>query len=158
MSGSVRLTLENPHHEICRALITELSAELGQLYGDDGSGAFKPDDVVGDRAGFVVAWIGDAAVGCGALRPMTDVTIAEVKRMYVRPAARGQGISRQILARLEALAREYRYERLWLETGTLQQAAVRLYETSGYTSIPCYSHHAHDPLSVCYEKRLLDKE
>jgi GNAT superfamily N-acetyltransferase len=94
---TIQVTVENPFDAICIELVRELSAELGPLYGTDGTALFSPADVTIPRAAFVVAWLNDEAVGCGALRPMDDDTIAEVKRMYVRPVARGNGISRKIL-------------------------------------------------------------
>jgi putative acetyltransferase len=156
--STIRVTVEDARGEIPTALIAELSAELKALYptthGGDGSGAFKPTDVIGERAGFVVAWDGEDAVGCGALRPMDDSSVAEVKRMFVRPAVRGKGISKEILVALENLARDYGYRATCLETGLRQKEAMGLYESSGYQRIPCYGIYVNEPLSVCYEKVL----
>jgi putative acetyltransferase len=154
MSMAVVVTQEDPYKDVCIQLIAELSAELGARYGDDGTGLFDPADVCGPRAAFVVAWLDDEPVGCGALRPMPDTTIAEVKRMYVRPSARRRGVSRQILTRLENLAGDFGYAAVQLETGTLQPEAVGLYETAGYQRIACYPPYDTNPLSVCFEKRL----
>ena len=151
---SITVTTENPFDAICIELVRELSAELGPLYGTDGTALFSPEDVTIPRAAFVVAWLNGEAVGCGALRPMDDETIAEVKRMYVRPAARGNGISRKILARLEELAAEFNYAALQLETGNLQIEAMGLYDSSGYARIDCYEPYVDNPYSICYEKRL----
>jgi putative acetyltransferase len=151
---TIKITVENPFDAICIELVRELSAELGPLYGTDGTALFSPADVTIPRAAFVVAWFNDEAVGCGALRPMDDDTIAEVKRMYVRPAARGNGISRKILSKLEELAVEYNYAVLQLETGNLQIEAIALYDSSGYTRIDCYEPYVDNPHSICYEKRL----
>lgn len=152
---AVRVALDDPTQPVGQALIAALSAELGAMYGDDGAGGFVPADVMIPGAAFVVAWLDETAVGCGALRPLADdATVAEIKRMYVHPAARGRGVSRQILAKLESLAREYGYRAAQLETGTLQQAAIGLYESSGYVRIPCYGAYADDPHSVCYRKEL----
>jgi putative acetyltransferase len=156
--NALRAALEDPRSPIAAALIAELSAELAPRYpgrhGGDGSAGFKPDDVTVPRAAFVVVWEGDSAVGCGALRPMADSTTAEIKRMYVRPAARGQGISRLILSALEDQARGFGYQKVLLETGTLQTEAISLYQTSGYHRIPCYGIYVNEPLSLCYEKML----
>jgi GNAT superfamily N-acetyltransferase len=153
----IRVMEEDPRSAVAAALIAELSAELAAAYpeyGGDGSGAFKPDDVLMPKAAFVVAWRGDEAVGCGALRPMNHPGVGEVKRMYVRPVARGVGISRLVLAALEDRAREFGYRALRLETAIRQPQAIGLYESSGYQRIDCYGTHTDRQLSVCYEKVL----
>lgn len=113
-------------------------------------------EISGPRAGFVVAWLNDKAVGCGAWRPLASAerSVAEIKRMFVQPAFRGRGISRAILNELEALARVDGYATVRLETGLRQPAALRLYETSGYHRIEPYGRYRDDPLSVCFEKTL----
>lgn len=150
----ISITIEDAAGETAAMLIDELSAELARIYKEDGSGLFSPADIQHPRAAFVVAWLDGAAVGCGALRPMPDDRIAEIKRMYVRAAARGKGLSRRILAKLEALARDFEYEATRLETGIHQHAAIGLYESAGYARIPCYTPYDNNPLSLCYEKRL----
>lgn len=75
-----------------------------------------------------------AAVACGALRALGD-GVAEVKRMYVVPAARGRGVSKAVLAGLEAVAVERGWTRLRVETGPRQPEAVALYEGAGYRRI-----------------------
>jgi putative acetyltransferase len=118
--------------------------------------AALPKEISGPRAGFVVAWLNDEAVGCGAWRPLasTEPAVAEIKRMFVEPAVRGRGISRAILKKLETLARADGYSVVRLETGLRQPLALRLYETSGYRRIEPYGRYRDDPLSVCFEKTL----
>jgi putative acetyltransferase len=134
-------------------LLERLTAELARRYHDDGSGFFRPEDVLQPRSGFLVArWQGEP-IGCGAYRPLRD-DIAEIKRMYVEPAFRGRGIGRKLLAALEQCARQAGYGRVWLETGTEQPEAMRLYQLSGYREIHKYGYYRDDPRSVCYEKML----
>ena len=133
-------------------LIHELSAELGALYDSDGSASFTPADVAIPRSGFVVAWLDELPVGCGAIRPTDNTKVAEIKRMYVREIARGKGISRQILTALEDIAKEYSYECIILETGIYQTAAIALYEKAGYQRTACYGEYVDNPHSICYEK------
>ncbi len=83
-----------------------------------------------------------------------DADIVEVKRMFVRPAMRGRGISRVILSALEDIARGFNYRIVMLETGTRQVEAMRLYDTSGYERTDCYGIYVDEPLSVCYKKML----
>jgi putative acetyltransferase len=135
-------------------LMERLSAELAQRYeADEGTGNFHPEHILQPRSGFLLARWQAQAVGCGAYRPLHD-DIAEIKRMYVEPAFRGLGIGRRLLIALEECARRSGFARVWLETGTAQPEALRLYETAGYGVIPNYGHYRDDPRSVCFEKRL----
>jgi GNAT superfamily N-acetyltransferase len=147
------LETEHPRSADAARLIELLSAELGERYGDDGTGHFSPEDVCVPGGAFVVARLGGVPVGCGALRPISP-EVGEIKRMFVAPAFRGRGISRRILADLERRAGEFGYHSVRLETGTVQHEALGLYETSGYRRIECYGYHKDDPRSVCFEKSL----
>ncbi len=99
----------------------------------------------------VMAYDGETAVACGAIKHYADGTV-EVKRMFTRPEHRGQGIAVRVLEALEAWASELGYERCLLETGRRQPYAVRLYEKQGYTQIPNYGQYAGMENSVCMEK------
>ena len=79
----------------------------------------------------------------------------EVKRVIVSEAARGRGVGRTLMARLEDLAREAGVPRLILQTGNRQPDAVALYEKIGYTPIPIYDPYVETiPFSLCYEKAI----
>jgi GNAT superfamily N-acetyltransferase len=95
-----------------------------------------------------------SALGCGALLRPFDPGVAEIKRMFTRPDARGRGVARAVLERLEEEARARGIAVLRLETGTMQPEAQRLYESSGYEPIPPFGAYAGEPLSRCYERRL----
>ena len=95
----------------------------------------------------------EGVIGCGAIRVL-DQTTAELKRMYVRPPFRGQGISRQLIHHLERTARSLGVERMRLETGPEQIEALGLYRAEGYTDIPPYGEYVGSPVSVCMEKSL----
>jgi putative acetyltransferase len=74
--------------------------------------------------------------------------------MYVEPDYRGKGVGRAVLARLEAAARELGVERLVLETGVYQEAAIALYRRAGFTQVDCWGEYTTSPTSVCFEKDL----
>jgi GNAT superfamily N-acetyltransferase len=96
-------------------------------------------------------------VGCGALRALGDGT-AEVKRMFVVPAARGRGVSKAVLSGLEAAARQRGWTTLRLETGPRQPEAVGLYTRAGYRPIGAFGAYAGAPdasYSLFFE-RVLD--
>ncbi|MFP3991898.1 GNAT family N-acetyltransferase [Streptomyces sp. E11-3] len=79
---------------------------------------------------------------------------AELKRMYVIPEARGQGLSRTILAALEEDARAAGRVRMVLETGIKQPEAIALYASSGYAPCTKFGHYRDYDDSRCYAKPL----
>jgi putative acetyltransferase len=78
----------------------------------------------------------------------------EVKRMYVSPAARGQGVAQRLLGALESEAQQRGVSHFMLETGPYQHQALGLYERLGYARRGPYGDYRDDPLSVFMEKRL----
>jgi ribosomal protein S18 acetylase RimI-like enzyme len=88
--------------------------------------------MLGPRGRVIVARAGDAIVGVGTMKPVTD-DIAEIKRVYVRPGARGQGIARAIMARLLDDARTERFAMVRLETMDFMRQAIALYRSIGAT-------------------------
>jgi len=131
-------------------LVAESERELTGRYGDAGGG-FPPVD---PGARFMVAIVGRAAVGCGAIQPF-DGEIVELKRLYVQPRYRGRGVARRLLCALEALAVSSGYARVRLETGILQPEAIGLYESLGYDPIPVFEPYEGNPYSRCFEKTML---
>ncbi|UCM88563.1 GNAT family N-acetyltransferase [Streptomyces marincola] len=82
---------------------------------------------------------------------------AEIKRMFVVREARGRGLARRILARLEESAREAGRARVVLETGTMQPEAIGLYESSGYLLLDeaeKFGAYRDSPTSRCFVKAL----
>jgi len=136
-----------------KRLFGELWAELDAMYGNEAPSGAELSGMDSPGAAFVIARENGEAIGCGAIRPRTD-TIAEVKRVYVRPAARCRGVAVHIMHALEQLAREAGFNEIWLETGLPQHAAIRLYESLGYTRIAAFGDYKDDPVSVCYAKAL----
>ncbi|WP_433051327.1 GNAT family N-acetyltransferase [Dactylosporangium sp. CS-033363] len=134
-------------------LVTLSADEAATRYGDTRARRFPLDP----RAKFVLATLGGIGAGCGAIQPIDDQTV-EVKRMYVRPAYRGNGIARRTLAALEDLAAASHYLFIRLETGARQPESIRLYESAGYRPIPPYGPYVHSPLSLCYEKLVIATE
>jgi putative acetyltransferase len=81
-----------------QALIETLNGELTQRYPEPGATHFHldPDEVAPGRGAIFVAYLEASAVGCGAVRLISE-TEAEIKRMYTVPQARGKGVGRAIL-------------------------------------------------------------
>ncbi|MDF7811522.1 GNAT family N-acetyltransferase [Hymenobacter sp. YC55] len=99
----------------------------------------------------VVAYRNGEPVGCGAFKEFSE-KLVEIKRMFVLPANRGQGVAQAVLGELERWAQELHYSGYVLETGKKQPEAIRLYEKSGYKRIPNYGQYANVENSVCMQK------
>jgi len=80
----------------------------------------------------LLAWLGGKVVGCAALRRVDGHT-CELKRVYVRPAAQGKNIGRQLVEQMLSEARLAGYRRICLDVLPEFTAAQRLYESLGFT-------------------------
>jgi len=150
--GTFVIELVSPRCAEATALLAGLMAELARRYPEyegGGVGNVTPADV----SVFLVGRLDGKPVACGALRPMEEEGVAEVKRMYVEPEARGRGLSTRMLAALEEHARGHGFLCVRLETGTRQPEALRLYEAAGYRRIENYPPYVGNVMSVCFEKR-----
>jgi len=137
-------------------LIAALNTELTATHPEPGSTHFSlsGEQVTDGQGAFFIAWLDGVAVGCGAVRRLDAVT-AELKRMYVEPQARGQGIGRALVESLECEARALGVTRVVLETGTRLAPAIRMYEGLGYVRIPLFGEYLSSPdTSVCFGKSL----
>ena len=133
-----------------RLLIDELEAVLAAEYPPEQRHGLALDAIFQPHVRFFVATRQGAAVGCGGVALFAD--FAEVKRMYVRETARGQGVADAILARIEEEVRRARLSLLRLETGTRQLAAMRLYARMGFKECAAFGEYALN--SVFLEKGL----
>lgn len=131
---------EPPLLDDVRALFAEYAASLPfdlgfQGFGDELAGL--PGDYAPPRGRLLVARTAERSVGCVALRPLEDDT-AEMKRLWVRPAARGTGAGRALVQRVVAEGRALRYARLRLDTTPGMETAQSLYRSLGFTEIEPY--------------------
>jgi uncharacterized protein (DUF952 family)/GNAT superfamily N-acetyltransferase len=111
-----------------------------------------PDEMWPPDGALLVGWDATGApVACGGVKRLDD-DVAEVKRMYVVPDARGCGHARRLLRGLEDAARRLGYSRVRLDTGPTQTHAKALYESAGYVEIPDYNGNPH--ASYWAEKRV----
>ncbi len=150
----VDFVASSPSDPEAAMLIAELNELLDGIYQpEDNHFSLDPSDVANGRGLFLVARRACSPIGCGALR-MTDDGRGEIKRMYVRPEARGKGVGRAILALLEEEARRLGATGLVLEMGDRQPGAQALYTAAGFTPIPCWGEYLATPQSVCLGKDL----
>jgi putative acetyltransferase len=144
---------ERPGTDLTAALWREIAERYG---AEDEADGLVADQLAPPDGVFLLAWQDGSAVGCGGVRRRADFGNAtgEIKRMYVEPPTRQQGIAWAILRELEAVAVRIGYLRLVLETGTKQPEAIALYERAGYELIEPYGVYADSPLSRCFAKQL----
>lgn len=148
------ISAESPRNKECLQLLAQLRTELSEKYPDELRGVpLIPEELAAEGAAFLVARCDDQPVGCGAIRAF-EPGVAEVKRMFVVPEARGYGTGRAILENLETFARNFGYKSIRLETGLKQPEAIVLYQSAGYHRAPCYGPFRENPMSVCFEKDL----
>jgi len=140
-----------------RALIGELDGVLAAEYLPEQRHGLALAALFQPHIRFFVARLGGVAVGCGGIALFDD--FAEVKRMYVREAARGRGVAQALLARIEVGARAAACGVLRLETGERQAAALKFYARAGFEPCAAFGDYVamrQDALatSIFMEKRL----
>jgi len=134
-------------------LIDALQAEYVVRYGGPDETPVDPAEFAPPDGRFVIGYLDGVPVATGGLRRRSARDV-EIKRMYVVPESRGRGLSREMLAALEARACDMGAERVVLETGERQPEAIRLYETSGYEPTERFGYYADAPMSRYYAKDL----
>ncbi|SCB40705.1 GNAT family N-acetyltransferase [Rhizobium hainanense] len=150
---TVRVEIERPAGPEIEALIEERMAHSRAILP---SKSIHTLDLAQLDRPNIIFWtirINGALAGCGALKCEDDN--GEIKSMFVRPAWRGQGLSRRVLAAIEEKARKIGLVRLNLETGTDSLAARALYENFGYAYRNPFGQYQPDPLSVFMTKSLV---
>ena len=127
-----------------RELVFSVLREYG-LEPDPGGTDTDLEDIPANYAGrggvFRIVLDGEGAiVGCGGLYPLNNAE-AEVRKMYLRPAARGHGLGRKMLEELLEAARARGFSRVVLETASVLKEAIALYQRFGFVKT-CRSHMA----------------
>lgn len=152
-SSAMTIDFESPDQSEVIALIAELDAYQDTLYPPESRHALDLESLKQPNVLFAVARDGAGrAIGCGALLLCPE--FGEIKRFYVHPRGRGQGVARQLLALIEARAIGSDCTLIKLETGPYQPEALALYASAGYERRGPFGDYTNDPLSVFMQKRL----
>jgi len=131
-----------PDDEI-RLLVGELNDELGALYPPEQRHGLALEAIFEPHVRFFLARRDGETVGCGGVAVFDD--FAEVKRMYVRPQARGQGVADAIMGKLIGVTREAGLSVLRLETGIRSLPALAFYRRSGFRDCAAFKPYASLP-------------
>jgi putative acetyltransferase len=151
---STIITRERPDTPDAIGLIMELEALLNPLYPPESRHGFSVDKLLAEGVAFFVLRASGSPAACGGIL-LVDGAYGELKRMYVRPQFRGLGLAKQMVEQLADYARKHNIAVLRLETGIHQREAIGLYEGLGFYRIPPFGPYTDDPVSLCYEKRLV---
>jgi putative acetyltransferase len=157
MTGGLDIRLVPSATEEVRILIGALNDELDTLYTPEQRHGLALEAIFRPHIRFFVAWRNGEAAGCGGVAFFDG--FAEIKRLYVRPGLRGQGIADAIMARLAAETIASGRALLRLETGSHSHAAIRLYDRLGFRYCDAFAPYAAMPpgstvTSVFMERRL----
>lgn len=135
-----------------QTLILELDKDLAIKNGDTND-FFTQYNKIDLIQNVVVAYEADKAVGCGAMKKYEN-GVMEIKRMFVPPEKRGNGIAGKILTELQVWAKELNYRKCVLETGDKMIEAIGLYHKSNFKIIANYEPYANIKSSICFEKEI----
>src|SRR5437667_8726852 len=133
MIGPTVTHIATPNEDV-RMLIAELEDTLSAQYPPENRHGLPLEAIFQPHVRFFVATLDGVPVGCGGVALFDG--FAEVKRMSVRPVARGQGVARAILARIDAEVRDANLPVLRLESGDRQTESLCLYYHYGFTDSP----------------------
>ena len=125
-------------HPDVQRLVVDIQAEYVEIYGGGDDTPLDLNELDPPNGAFLVAYDDGEPIAMGGWRFRPDVEAlgglraAEVKRMYVVPTRRRQGVARIMLSNLEDSARAAGADVMVLETGLPQRGAVALYSSAGY--------------------------
>jgi DNA-binding MarR family transcriptional regulator/GNAT superfamily N-acetyltransferase len=155
--GRNRIELQdvNPREPAARYCLGEYYAELARRFkqGFDVKLSRDPDakDMIRPRGTFIVAMSDDLPIGCVGLKG-SGSEVAEIKRLWVAPSARGLGLGRRLMDAAENAARDLSIKVLRLDTNSALPEAGQLYRRSGWTEIARFND---DPYpDLFFEKRI----
>ena len=121
-----------------RAYFAELDRRSESGFDPDAGISADPEELVPPRGCFLVAYLRDEPVGCGAVKHHANEP-SELKRMWVAESARGLGTGRRLLTELEAIALDSNAPATRLETNRSLVEAIAMYRSAGYVEVPAFN-------------------
>jgi putative acetyltransferase len=153
---AVEISAESPLQDDVRVMVAELNAYMIPLTPREFQFQLTVEQMADPSVTMLMARDADGSpVGMASLKDHGD-GLGEVKRMFTRPAVRGQRVGSQLLQRIEQLAREKGLSRLVLETGEAPgfEPAYRVYERGGFAICGAVLDYPDSGFSRFYEKKI----
>ncbi|WP_143061981.1 GNAT family N-acetyltransferase [Faunimonas pinastri] len=145
---------ETPDQADAARFLAQADERSRRLYPTDDRSGMTLSQLLQADVRFFVARSGDVALGCGGYVRISD-SAAEMKRLFVDPQARGQGVGSALIAAIERSASKEGATTLLLETGVQSAKARHLYRRLGYREQEAFPPYAPDPLSIFMGKELV---
>ncbi len=138
-------------------MVEKLDALMNGLYPPESTHLTPPEELSAGANRFFAVKVDGKLMGCGGFR-VVGRDYAEIKRIFVDPSARGLGLAKALLNRLESESRLLGVLEMKLETGIFQPEAIALFERCGYTQCPVFGDYPkNDPYSYFMRKSLAEK-
>jgi len=136
-------------------LIAELDTYLQGFYPDESNHLDSVEVLSQENVHMMGAFVDGELAGIGAVKVFDDY--GEMKRLYVKPEFRGQGLGRMLMGEMENYLMNLGIRQAKLETGIYQYEAIALYRQLGYVDCPPFGDYGEDPYSVYMVKNILKK-
>ncbi|WP_334108027.1 GNAT family N-acetyltransferase [Methylobacillus sp.] len=151
MNDAIVIHASTWQDDVLQHLLTQMTQELLQIYPD----MPKPGPLHSPLV--LIAFLDARAVGCVAMQALED-GCAEIKRLFVLPEARRQGVAKRLIQVLEQHALQQGYICMRVETGNKQSGAIALYQEMAYQPIAPFGVYIGNPVSYCFEKQLTGQQ
>ena len=147
----MKLIRTNSNHPDFQKLTSLFDEYLIDIDGDEKDFFAQYNQIYIDNV--ILCYENEIAVGCGAFKK-SESQVAEIKRMFVSPKARGMGLAQKILKELELVASQKGFSYSVLETLYKQVEAIALYQKVGYSIVANYEPYVGLTNSVCMRKSI----
>ncbi len=138
-------------------MVEKLDALMNGLYPPESTHLTPPEELSAGPNRFFAVKVDGKLMGCGGFR-VVGRDYAEIKRIFVDPSARGLGLAKALLNRLESESRLLGVLEMKLETGIFQPEAIGLFERCGYTQCPVFGDYPENDSYSYFMRKTLDED
>jgi putative acetyltransferase len=145
----------DPTLDSVKDIIKDIDDLMNSLYPQESNQLLPIDELKKSNVYFIGVMKNNDILGCGAIVSQNnDGLYGELKRIYVKPKYRGQGVSKIIMQQLIAHAKDSQLPIIRLEAGIKQPEALTLYSKLGFKERNEFGNYKYDPLSIYMELKL----